>query len=42
MVGPVPARPIPGYATGFKLTSDDLPGPSEVHQGLGPYGTGVM
>ena len=38
MVGPSRTRPIPGYAG--KLTSNDLPRPSEIHQGLGPYGPG--
>ena len=33
------ALPGPFVATG-KLTSHDLPGHSEIHQGLGPYGPG--
>ena len=36
LLGPFLATP-PGSS---KFTSNDLPGPSEIHQGLGPYGPG--
>ena len=36
LLGPFLATPL---GSG-KLTSNDLPGPSEIHQGLAPYGPG--
>ena len=35
-LGPILATPLGSD----KLTSNDLPRPSEIHQGLGPYGPG--
>ena len=41
MVGPSPIGPFLSTPLGSgTLTSNDLPGPSEIHQGLGPCGPG--